>query len=143
MTLAGRIAAVTGSGAIGSAISKALNELCAHVVAIDIAENFAQGTSLSNNAKFMRLYLDLSDPKAIASASSELIELFGSIDILVNNAGVLERQDQRHDARGMAPVVSINLEAAFLLIAPSFPECGRESGGASSTCRLTQRSQAV
>lgn len=89
MTLARRIAAVTGSGAIGSAISKALNELCAHVVAIDIAENFAQGTSLSNNAKFMRLYLDRSDPKAIASASSELIEVFGSIDIIVNNAGVL------------------------------------------------------
>jgi 3-oxoacyl-[acyl-carrier protein] reductase len=37
----------------------------------------------------MRLYLDRSDPKAIASASSELIELFGSIDIIVNNAGVL------------------------------------------------------
>jgi 3-oxoacyl-[acyl-carrier protein] reductase len=123
MTLAGRTAAVTGaSGAIGSAISKALNELGAHVVAIDIAENFAEGTSSCSNAKFTRLHLDLSDPKAIASVSSELIELFGSIDILVNNAGVLSN-DKINDTtlEEWRRVVSINLEAAFLLIRSFLP----------------------
>jgi NAD(P)-dependent dehydrogenase (short-subunit alcohol dehydrogenase family) len=123
MTLAGRTAAVTGaSGAIGSAISKALNELGAHVVAIDIAENVAEGTSSSSHDKFTRLHLDLSDPKAIASASSKLIELFGSIDILVNNAGVLSN-DKINDTtlEEWRRVVSINLEAAFLLIRSFLP----------------------
>jgi NAD(P)-dependent dehydrogenase (short-subunit alcohol dehydrogenase family) len=52
MSLAGKTAAVTGaSGAIGSAISKTLNELGAHVVAIDIAENLSEGTSSSSDAR--------------------------------------------------------------------------------------------
>jgi NAD(P)-dependent dehydrogenase (short-subunit alcohol dehydrogenase family) len=60
MTLAGRTAAVTGaSGAIGSEIAKALNELGAHVVAIDIAKSLDEGTSSSAHARFTKLYLDL------------------------------------------------------------------------------------
>jgi 3-oxoacyl-[acyl-carrier protein] reductase len=86
MNLAGRTAAVTGSsGAIGSAVSKALTELGAQVVAIDVADN----ASSSTNARITALRLDLSDANAITAAASELIKTFGSIDILVNNAGVL------------------------------------------------------
>jgi NAD(P)-dependent dehydrogenase (short-subunit alcohol dehydrogenase family) len=86
MTLVGRTAAVTGSfGAIGSAVSKALTELGAHVVAIDVADT----ASSSTNDRITPLHLDLSDANAIAAAASELTKTFGSIDILANNAGVL------------------------------------------------------
>jgi 3-oxoacyl-[acyl-carrier protein] reductase len=52
----------------------------------------------------------------------ELIELFGSIDILVNNAGVLSN-DKINDTtlEEWRRVVSINLEAAFLLIRSFLP----------------------
>ena len=84
MTLVGRTAAVTGSfGAIGSAVSKALTELGAHVVAIDVADT----ASSSTNDRITPLHLDLSDANAIAAAASELTKTFGSIDILANNAG--------------------------------------------------------
>jgi 3-oxoacyl-[acyl-carrier protein] reductase len=121
MSLAGKTAAVTGaSGAIGSAISKALNELGAHVVAIDVAGNLGERTS--SDAAVTKRQLDLSDPKAIASASLELIEHFGSIDILVNNAGVLSN-DKINDTtlEEWRRVVSINVEAAFLLIRAFLP----------------------
>jgi NAD(P)-dependent dehydrogenase (short-subunit alcohol dehydrogenase family) len=62
MTLVGRTAAVTGSfGAIGSAVSKALTELGAHVVAIDVADT----ASSSTNYRITPLHLDLSDANAI------------------------------------------------------------------------------
>ena len=119
MTLAGKTAAVTGaSGAIGSAIARALNEVGAHVVAIDIAEP----VSPKADARVTSLRLDLSDAGAIAAASSELIETFGSVDILVNNAGVLSN-NKIHDTslEEWRRVSGINFEAAFLLIRAFLP----------------------
>jgi NAD(P)-dependent dehydrogenase (short-subunit alcohol dehydrogenase family) len=96
MTLVGRTAAVTGSfGAIGSAVSKALTELGAHVVAIDVADT----ASSSTNDRITPLHLDLSDANAIAAAASELTKTFGSVDILANNAGVLSN----NKAQGLGP----------------------------------------
>ena len=84
MTLASRTAAVTGaSGAIGSAISKALSELGAHVVAIDIAGS----DSPVADAGITQVRLDLSDAVAIAAASSEIVNRFGSIEIRGPNGG--------------------------------------------------------
>lgn len=119
MTLAGKTAAVTGaSGAIGSAVAKALGELGAHVVAIDVAES----ASPSDKSKVSRLRLDLSDAGAIAAASSDLIKTFGSIDILVNNAGILSN-NKIHETtlEEWRRVSGINLEAAFLLIRSFLP----------------------
>jgi 3-oxoacyl-[acyl-carrier protein] reductase len=119
MTLAGKTAAVTGaSGAIGSAIARALNEVGVHVVAIDIAEP----VSPKADAKVTSLRVDLSDAGAIEAASSELIETFGSVDILVNNAGVLSN-NKIHDTslQEWRRVSGINFEAAFLLIRAFLP----------------------
>jgi 3-oxoacyl-[acyl-carrier protein] reductase len=114
LTLVGRTAAVTGSfGAIGSAVSKALTELGAHVVAIDVADT----ASSSTNDRITPLHLDLSDANAIAAAASELTKTFGSIDILVNNAGVLSNNKISDTTlEEWRRVSSINVEAAFLLI---------------------------
>lgn len=119
MTLAGRTAAVTGSsGAIGSAVSKALTELGAHVVAIDVADTASSSTS----ARLTPFHLDLSDANAIAAATSRLIKTFGSIDILVNNAGVLSNNKINDTTlEEWRRVSSINLEAAFLLIRSFLP----------------------
>jgi 3-oxoacyl-[acyl-carrier protein] reductase len=119
MTLAGRTAAVTGSsGAIGSAISKALTELGAHVVAIDVVD----AASSSTSARMTPFHLDLTDADAIAAATSRLIKTFGSIDILVNNAGVLSNNKINDTTlEEWRRVSSINLEAAFLLIRSFLP----------------------
>jgi 3-oxoacyl-[acyl-carrier protein] reductase len=119
MTLAGKTAAVTGaSGAIGSAIARALNEVGAHVVAIDIVDP----VSPKADAKVTSLRLDLTDAGAIAAASSELIETFGSVDILVNNAGILSN-NKIHDTslEEWRRVSGIHFEAAFLLIRAFLP----------------------
>jgi len=122
MTLAGRTAAVTGaSGAIGSAISKALSELGAHVVAIDIAGTISESDSPVTNAGMTKVRLDLSDAVAIAAASSEIVNRFESIDILVNNAGVLSNKIDDTTIEEWRRVSAINLEAAFLLIRAFLP----------------------
>lgn len=119
MTLASRTAAVTGaSGAIGSAISKALSELGAHVVAIDIAGS----DSPVADAGITQVRHDLSDAVTIAAASSEIVNRFGSIDILVNNAGVLSNNKiDDTTIEEWRRVSAINLEAAFLLIRAFLP----------------------
>jgi 3-oxoacyl-[acyl-carrier protein] reductase len=121
MTLASRTAAVTGaSGAIGSAITKALSELGAHVVAIDIAGTVAGRESPV--AGITQVRLDLSDAVAIAAASSEIVDRFGSIDILVNNAGVLSNNKiDDTTIEEWRRVSAINLEAAFLLVRAFLP----------------------
>jgi 3-oxoacyl-[acyl-carrier protein] reductase len=119
MTLAGKTAAVTGaSGAIGSAIARALNEAGAHVVAIDIAEPVSQRA----DAKVTSLRLDLADSDATAAASSEIIETFGSVDILVNNAGILSNNKiQNTSLDEWRRVSQVNLEAALILTRAFLP----------------------
>jgi 3-oxoacyl-[acyl-carrier protein] reductase len=121
MTLASRTAAVTGaSGAIGWAITKALSELGVHVVAIDIAGTVAGRESPV--AGITQVRLDLSDAVAIAAASSEIVDRFGSIDILVNNAGVLSNNKiDDTTIEEWRKVSAINLEAAFLLVRAFLP----------------------
>lgn len=89
--LTGRVAAVTGAmGYLGSAMSRALAEAGASVVALDIdqkrTEEFAAGLPVSNGAKHYGFALDIMDMDSIEERFAELLKVVGKVDILVNNA---------------------------------------------------------
>tara|TARA_R110001599_G_scaffold191544_2_gene386472 strand:+ start:19106 stop:19918 length:813 start_codon:yes stop_codon:yes gene_type:complete len=88
--LNGKIAIVTGaSRGLGRAISLKLASAGAHIVALDLRQDWAQVTAdliISAGGKSMGLGCDVSDSEAVALAMSETEDKFGGLDILVNNA---------------------------------------------------------
>ncbi len=89
MTLAGRVAVVTGaSSGIGEATARLLaKEGCNVVLAarredrlIALAAELGEGTLVAPT--------DVSDPAACAALVARTLERFGSLDILINNAGL-------------------------------------------------------
>lgn len=87
-----RVAVVTGAGrGIGKAIAEGLAAGGATVICVSrsasscgqVAESISSG-----GGKARALAVDVSDPVAVAKASADLVEEFGTIDILVNNAGI-------------------------------------------------------
>jgi len=92
-TFAGRIALVSGAAAgIGAAVTRALLEVGAQVVAIDLDEAglATQGQAFADLAgKFHPYVLDVSDAASVERLVTEVETTLGTIDYLVNVAGVL------------------------------------------------------
>ncbi|KON31476.1 3-ketoacyl-ACP reductase [miscellaneous Crenarchaeota group-15 archaeon DG-45] len=92
MRLAGKVALVTGAGAgIGRAIALALVREGASVVACDVDEETARGTSRiieGEGGSSLPVRMDVRSDAEIDGAVLAALERFGGIDILVNNAGV-------------------------------------------------------
>ncbi|MAQ55668.1 MAG: 3-oxoacyl-ACP reductase [Rhodospirillales bacterium] len=87
--LDGKIAVITGGAqGIGSSIAERFIESGAKVRIWDLNQDLAYETSkrLGVNAEAIRV--DITCPKQIAEAASNLIKHDGNIDILVNNAGI-------------------------------------------------------
>ena len=95
MTLADRVAVVTGAGnGIGRATALALGRAGAAVAAVDINATAAADTAAAVAAlgrKSVALDADVGDLGAIDRMTRRVMEEFGQIDILVNNAGVTRR----------------------------------------------------
>ena len=95
MSLAGRVAIVTGAGhGIGSATALALADAGADVACVDIDEAAARDTSagvggLGRKSLFVKT--DVGDLASIDAMVQRVMTTFGRIDILVNNAGVTRR----------------------------------------------------
>lgn len=108
-----QVALITGaSGSIGSACSKMLHKLGAHVVIHGTNEQKLQdlGNSLKDNYTIKPC--DLSD----LNACSKLIDDLEKLDILVCNAGVTaDSLALRMSDESFAKVVAINLNANFCL----------------------------
>jgi 3-oxoacyl-[acyl-carrier protein] reductase len=123
VTLSGKTAVVTGaSGAIGSAISRALMSSGAHVVCVDIAERKSLDGAPWAEDRATDVHLDLSDMQAIETVSADLVKRFGRIDILVNNAGILSNNKVRDTTiEEWRRVNCINVDAAFMLIRAFLP----------------------
>ena len=111
----GRIAVVTGgSGAIGQAIARALQNAGAYVSLLDVAS--PKGSALP------WIECDVRDDSSVAHAVGEVTRKHGGVDIAVHAAGVsrdavvwklsLEEWDF---------VQSVNLRGAFLLIRHTLP----------------------
>lgn len=86
MSLAGRVAIVTGGGgAIGGAICRALDADGATVVAADVREDAARATA-TGLARGHAAALDVTDSAAWDALAAEVVARHGRLDILVNNA---------------------------------------------------------
>ena len=89
MTLAGRIAMVTGAGqGIGAAIGARLAKLGASVAVCDIDKATATATADSLETASIGVQIDVSDRAAVLAAVARIGDELGPIDILVNNAGI-------------------------------------------------------
>src|SRR5918995_6093719 len=95
MSLAGRVAIVTGAGhGIGSATALALADAGADVACVDINEQAARDTcagvgGLGRKSLFMKT--DVGDLASIDAMVRRVVDTFGQVDVLVNNAGVTRR----------------------------------------------------
>ena len=92
MTLAGRVAIVTGGGhGIGAATALALAQAGAQVAVVDIDQAAAEKTAAALGPRSLALGTDVGDLPSIDRMTRRVLEAFGPIDILVNNAGVTRR----------------------------------------------------
>ncbi len=138
MTLAGKVAVITGAGkGIGLATARLFAEEGAHVVLNDIDADAAVAAvqvirSAGNSAVVVSGDVSLSNTaKALAEAG---VDSFGTIDILINNAGisgsavgdgpVTESAEESWDE-----VMRVNTKSTFLCSRFCIPEMIRHGGG--------------
>jgi NAD(P)-dependent dehydrogenase (short-subunit alcohol dehydrogenase family) len=94
--LAGRVAVVLGgTGGIGRAVSLALADACADVVASSRrpAEVAAAATEIERRGRrSLRITADVTDRASLERLCAETLRAFGQVDILVNCAAKTKRQ---------------------------------------------------
>ena len=119
MSLAGKVAVVTGAGrGIGKAISLNLasagadigvNDVNTEAIARAVADIEAMGR------KAVPLAADVSDPDAVDQMMQRALDAFGKIDILVNNAGIIRDNFlARLEKEDWDAVLDVNLTGTFL-----------------------------
>lgn len=117
-TFSERVAVVTGAGrGIGKAIAEGLAAGGANVVCVSRSENrcgeVAEGIR-SRGGKAQAVAVDVSDPEAVAKASADLVDQYGTIDILVNNAGITkDGMMLRMSTEDWNSVLQTNLSSCF------------------------------
>jgi 3-oxoacyl-[acyl-carrier protein] reductase len=120
--LEGRIAVVTGgSGAIGAAIARALENAGARTISLDLAESL----------EFPWKKCDVRDDASVARAIGELAHQHGTIDIAVHAAGVSrDAVTWKLALEDWDLVQSVNLRGAFSLIRHTIPlmRAGQQGG---------------
>ncbi len=117
--LDGRVAVVTGAArGIGFATAEALTEAGATVVIADMDGTAAASASAAINAKggaSSSVVLDVTDPRAVEAAHTEIIKIHGKVDVLVNNAGIaisFKPAETMDDATWLK-VLDVNLNGVF------------------------------
>ncbi len=89
MTLAGRVAVVTGaSSGIGEATARLLAKEGCNVVLAARREDRLTALAAELGEGALVAPTDVSDPAACAALVARTLERFGSLDILINNAGL-------------------------------------------------------
>lgn len=109
--LEGRVAIVTGGGqGIGLAIADRLHESGAQVICWDHDEQ------LIGRSQFDGDVVDITDPDAVAAATSKTIETNGRIDILINSAGITGPNATTWDYAldDWHAVIAVNLTGTFI-----------------------------
>jgi len=135
MTLAGRIAVVTGAAqGIGKAYAAALAEDGASVVVADLKADLAQATAAEIEAAggtAMAVVVDVSDQASTLAMAAAVKERFGAAHILVNNAAIYESYKStpllRTDIGYWRTVMAVNVEGPLLCVqalAPLMIEAG-------------------
>jgi 3-oxoacyl-[acyl-carrier protein] reductase len=87
VSVAGKVAAVTGGGAgIGRAICRRLAADGARIAVLDVRLEAARDT-VRELGDGLALEADVSDSAAVDAVFERIVEEFGGVDILINNAG--------------------------------------------------------
>jgi 3-oxoacyl-[acyl-carrier protein] reductase len=121
MTLAGRVALVTGaSQGIGRACALKLAQSGATLALAARSQERLQevaGKIMAAGGKAAAFPMDVSDEEQIKSAFKAALAQFGKIDILVNNAGIIRDQlVMRMKRADWDAVLNTNLTSAYLCI---------------------------
>jgi 3-oxoacyl-[acyl-carrier protein] reductase len=119
MLLKDQVAVVTGAArGIGRAISLALADEGAHVVAVDVladALDSTVGEIAAKGVKAVARQADVTDSEQVEQLFASVVSDFDRLDIMVNNAGItrdtllLSMDDQQWDQ-----VIQVNLRGVFL-----------------------------
>ena len=141
-SLQGKTALVTGcSRGIGRSMAVALAEAGADI--IGVSSSLTSGSEvekevLAMGRRFAAYGVDLTDRAAVYALIAGVRASGGSVDILVNNAGMILRQPaEEHSDEYWDRVLSINLDAAFILAREFGKEMlSRGSGKIIFTCSL-------
>jgi 3-oxoacyl-[acyl-carrier protein] reductase len=134
--LTGRTVLVTGASRnIGRAIAVALASGGANILvhaARDEAEAQKTAELVREAGSLAAVVLaDLTDEREPARVVGAAVEAFGGLDILVSNASLRPEADIRSlDFATWRQVMSLTLDAAFLLVKAALPALDRSSGGA-------------
>jgi len=134
MTLADRVALITGGKRIGLAVAR---ELAAR--GVDIAFTYArskpeaeEGASIVRAAgrRAMTIHADLSDPPACARVVQETVAELGRLDILINMASVYARKPfNALTVDDWDAAMRVDLRAAFLCAHAAVPHMRAQGGG--------------
>src|SRR5438445_4921604 len=116
VTLAGKVALVTGAGSargLGNAIARALATAGAEVVLSDIDIDGATRNAAAIGTAGRAVFMDVTDESSVQAAVREI----GPVDILVNNAGVTQRMPiWELSTEDFDRLLSINLRGGFLCL---------------------------
>jgi 3-oxoacyl-[acyl-carrier protein] reductase len=116
MTLAGRVALVTGAGSatgLGNAIARSLAGAGARVVLADIDLAGAERNAAALGEAATAVAMDVTDEASVAVA----VAAAGRVDILVNNAGITQRKPiWELSTEEFDRMLAINLRGSFLCL---------------------------
>src|SRR5947209_8729329 len=132
LTLAGKVAAVTGAGSgIGRAICVTFAQAGARVACLDIDEAAARETAAACGHEALALRCDVSSEADIEAAAAAVLERFGAVHVLVNAAATDDRNGTilDIDAQEWARVFSVNVMGAFLMSRAVLPSMIANGGG--------------
>lgn len=119
-SLVGEVAVVTGaSGAIGSALSRALAARGAAVAAVDvISPDAVEDSIVAAGGQALGIAADLCDEHAVDMAAARVLDWRGRVDVLVNMAGLYYGVPRvpfwEVDVGTWEKVVAGNMRTAFL-----------------------------
>jgi NAD(P)-dependent dehydrogenase (short-subunit alcohol dehydrogenase family) len=128
----GRVAVVTGAArGIGQATCRALAELGASVVGVDLLETDETGALVEQaDASWLGITADLTAPDAGPRLAREVESAFGRCDILVNNAAIDDAISwDELDTERWRAVMAVNLDAPFHLCRALIPLMRRNGWG--------------
>lgn len=116
--LDGQIAIVTGGArGIGSGIAQVFAKAGATVVIWDVLD---EGQKIANallEAGHQSIYqkVDVTSPKQVETAVSEVVDKYGKIDVLINNAGIIRDKSFMKMTRDeWDSVMNVNLNSLFV-----------------------------
>jgi NAD(P)-dependent dehydrogenase (short-subunit alcohol dehydrogenase family) len=131
VTLAGRVACVTGAGGgIGGAVTRVLVREGARVVAVD-----RDLCGVPTGAAIIPLEADLTDEAQVAGAIAAAVDRHGGLDVVFNGAGISGRRlgdglVEDIPLEGWNAVMEANLTSVFLVCKHAVPVLRARGGGA-------------